>query len=564
MKRFISLPYLPLVIVFALSFFAVKAFFSPHLFLVHDNVQAERVYEMARGIRDLQIPVRWVTDLGYGFGYPLFNFYAPLPYYFGAIFYLIGFPLILSTKIMELMGVLGAAAGMYFLAKEIWGRFGGIVAALFYMYAPYHAVQIYVRGSVGEYWAYALMPFIFWSLYRLLKEGRRLHFAVFVLSFAALLISHNIFALLVTPLVILFAIMYMFLFRKVSVLTIVGIELAIMLSLFFMAPALVEKDLTQVDSVIRGMGDYTKHFVAPFQFWSSPWGYGGSAEGTLDGLSFRVGKLHFAFVALAFVLSIWFFASGRVKRGVFAFGLTLSFVISLFLQTEYSLWLWSRLPLLSYVQFPWRLLVFSAFFASLLAGFVGSFFYRIHRLIGFLLLFVSLFLLIFSSKVLVGIFESPLFKPQQYLTHDESYYTNRDHLLWEASKVSDEYLPANFIKPLRFEDTAQELVDVLSNDTSVTMVSNTSSKLSMRATVSGEDGFIVVKKAYFPGWKASVNGKELPFLTVNGKMGFVLSHGTYDIVLTLHNTPVRNGANFLSVLGFITFLGILSKRKLFA
>src|SRR6185295_6315694 len=28
---------------------------------------------------------RWATDLGYGYGYPLFNFYPPLVYYLGAL-----------------------------------------------------------------------------------------------------------------------------------------------------------------------------------------------------------------------------------------------------------------------------------------------------------------------------------------------------------------------------------------------------------------------------------------------------------------------------------------------
>src|SRR6266851_4261139 len=34
---------------------------------------------------------RWATDLGYGFGYPLFNYSPPLTYYLGALFAGLGF-----------------------------------------------------------------------------------------------------------------------------------------------------------------------------------------------------------------------------------------------------------------------------------------------------------------------------------------------------------------------------------------------------------------------------------------------------------------------------------------
>ena len=54
----------------------------------HDDVSIIRLYEMDRCFKDGQIPCRWVPDLGNLYGYPLFNYYAPLPYYFGWLIYL--------------------------------------------------------------------------------------------------------------------------------------------------------------------------------------------------------------------------------------------------------------------------------------------------------------------------------------------------------------------------------------------------------------------------------------------------------------------------------------------
>src|SRR3990172_3966639 len=119
---------------------------------MHDDTQVVRVQQMAQALRDGQFPVRWVADLGYGYGYPIFNFYSPLPYYIGGFFNLIGFDALVATKIMFALGILLSGIFMYFLAREFWGEVGGIVSGLFYVYAPYHALDIYVRGAVDEFW----------------------------------------------------------------------------------------------------------------------------------------------------------------------------------------------------------------------------------------------------------------------------------------------------------------------------------------------------------------------------------------------------------------------------
>src|SRR3989338_10214440 len=89
-----------LIITIILSWFAIRPLTIAGFFPVHDDTQPARIYEMAKALKFGQFPVRWVPDLGYGYGYPLFNFYAPLPYYFGAAFYLFGFNVLSATKLM--------------------------------------------------------------------------------------------------------------------------------------------------------------------------------------------------------------------------------------------------------------------------------------------------------------------------------------------------------------------------------------------------------------------------------------------------------------------------------
>ena len=78
-------------IVLALSLPSIFPLMQKGYFPMHDDTQVARVISMTRAIQDGQFPVRSVKDLGYGFGYPLYNFYGPLPYYVGSFFSLIGY-----------------------------------------------------------------------------------------------------------------------------------------------------------------------------------------------------------------------------------------------------------------------------------------------------------------------------------------------------------------------------------------------------------------------------------------------------------------------------------------
>jgi len=104
--------FLGLLLTLALTWPLFKSGYFTH----HDDVQVIRLYELDKCIRDFQIPCRWVPDLGGLYGYPLFNYYAPLPYYFGETFYLISGSLPISVKIMFGFAFVGSYIFMYLFA----------------------------------------------------------------------------------------------------------------------------------------------------------------------------------------------------------------------------------------------------------------------------------------------------------------------------------------------------------------------------------------------------------------------------------------------------------------
>ena len=107
----------PLILVLVVSVFALIPLLKPGFFPVHDNTQVQRVYEMRESLVQGIFPVRWVNDLGYGYGYPIFNYYAPLPYYFGGVANLLGLDPLAAIKLMFIFPILLSGLTMYFLGK---------------------------------------------------------------------------------------------------------------------------------------------------------------------------------------------------------------------------------------------------------------------------------------------------------------------------------------------------------------------------------------------------------------------------------------------------------------
>lgn len=522
-------------------------------FPMHDDTQIVRVNQMAIALSEGQFPVRWVGGLGYGYGYPIFNFYSPLPYYAGGLFVLSGFSALVATKIMFGLGILLSGVTMYCLGKKLWGVEGGIIASLLYQYAPYHAVNIYVRGAVGEYWAMAWIPLVFLGIVGCLQREHVGRYVVLgAVGYAGVILSHNITAMLLSGL-LLPVLLYDIAHKQFPVVRMLGLGLGI--SAFFWLPAMVEMNYTNVDKIIGGTADVRNHFVYIDQLWNSPWGFAGSAPGREDGMSFKVGKLHvlagivgFASILFAYVRSS---SSSRSKKTVYALlsGLycLAVLIISVYMTTAYSTWIWDVLPMLSFVQYPWRLLVFMVFSLSVMGA-------------GICMVSTS-----GAWKVLVGCLGLVIiwvnysyFRPQEYYPISEETYTSNGYIKWRTSKISDEYLPKGFSVPS--SELLVPTTPFTSDEADITITKDTSITKEARV-VSDVPSDVTVHVAYFPGWTVFVDGGIQQFSLTNGRMTVYIPEGSHIIRATFNNTPVRILGNIVSLLSLAVLFGTIIRTR---
>ena len=103
----------------------------------------------AAALRDGALYPRWAADMVFGYGYPVWLILAPLPYYAAEFFHLLGFDFPASIKAVEALAWFASAGAMYLFAGRVLGRDAGLVAAIAYLFVPYHVVDLYVRGALA-------------------------------------------------------------------------------------------------------------------------------------------------------------------------------------------------------------------------------------------------------------------------------------------------------------------------------------------------------------------------------------------------------------------------------
>lgn len=528
--------------------------YAPY-FTHHDDVQAIRLHQMNKCIQDLQIPCRWVPDLGGLYGYPLFNYYAPLAYYFGEVIFLITGSLIFSAKLMFATSFIGSYVFMYLLGKRIWGKAGGVVSGVFYLLAPYHAVDFYVRGAMGEMWALMFFPAILWALFKTYETKRIKDSLLLGLTISGLVLSHNLSAMIFLPSVIFFAITFFILkvsFRFLK-LFILALIIGFLLSAFYALPAYFEKGLVHVETTTYGYFSYTEHFKGLRKlFLDTSWGWGASVReipgGEKDGLSFQIGWVHLLgwLISLIVAIKLW---QKDIKKSLIILLASGGVLISIFMVHPRSEFIWRLIEPLKYIQFPWRFLELIIFFISFITGSIIYYLEKMSKVKMAKATFVLLILVVIAANFLY-------FRPEKFL--DINDYNLLAGPSWEKQikRSIFDYLPKSAKYPPR--DLATKRYEVIVGQPGISELKELSNNIMF--TIAAKELTIVrLSQYYFPDWEVKVDGKKVEINPRNelGLITFAVDPGQHKVEAKLQDTPIRTFSNVLTILGFMLFIFLL-------
>ena len=141
----------PFLAVIALSLVAARPILGPSLPCSTDGpFHLLRLTQLEHLLDQGIIYSRWAPDMALGYGYPLFNFYAPLSYYLAAAVSRLGFGLNLGLLVTFALNIIGSGVAAYLLARDHFSRRAALVAAVAYAYASYQAYDVLFRGNLAE------------------------------------------------------------------------------------------------------------------------------------------------------------------------------------------------------------------------------------------------------------------------------------------------------------------------------------------------------------------------------------------------------------------------------
>lgn len=400
-----------------------------HFFTVHDNTQVARIQEFAVNLRHGVIPPRIAPHFSFGYGIPVFNFYAPFSYWIGGILSLIMSPAI-ALKLLFFAGLVLTFPSMFLLSASLFGFWAGILSASLYTSSLWMAVEIFVRGNVGEIWFLALFPTALYFSIQVSKRKSVWHFVAGIMTLSALFTTHNVLSLIALPICLGVAVLI-----KEKKIALLQIGIALLLSSYFLLPALTEAGMTYASDIAQKT-KYSDHFLCPWQLWSAThWGFGGSGIGCInDDMSFQIGKPHIILGLiglLSFLLSLTIKKQRYKKISLFIvlFGLS-SFLMTL----QASMPIWKLFaPIVRVFQFPWRFLSFGLFSVAFISSFCSLLISHKYIRAG-IVIALSLFLIFTSQKFFS--------RPWKYtLSEYSNMFLSEKYIQQEAAYQIPEYFP---------------------------------------------------------------------------------------------------------------------------
>lgn len=545
--------YLLLLILFLPAVFDLL---RPQYFPMHDDLQILRLQQMHECFKDGQFPCRWIPDAGFGYGYPMFNYYPPLPYYFASLLNLVRIDYFWAIKITFLLSFVLSGIFMYQLVKKFYGELAGIVAGVFYVYAPYHSVDVYVRGAMNEAWGLTFFPLILLFAYNLIVDKKRINLPLFSISLAFLLTSHNVMTLIFAPIAIVWSVFWIIntrSYRQIIPLALAGI-LGVGLAGFFFLPVSIEKSLVHVESMTVGYFNYLAHFADAKQlFLSRFWGYGGSTWGPEDDMAFPLGHLHWILSLVVIFPVLYLFIKDKRKNINLVF-LTLFFFVTAygyaFLTHSRSVWFWDNLPLLYYAQFPWRLLAIPALCFSFLAGVL------IHVSKKSLKLPLSVVLIV--AVILINL---PFFRIERQVR--VTLPEKLSGALWELQVTGGifDYLPKTAKRPPGAPASYKPYF--IKGEGAVFNVKKGSNWQTYSITVTEDQSVIRLPIFEYPKTIVTANGKPVDHTWDEdlGRVEVPLDKGEYQLRVEIQNTSVRVISNLITLLSFMIFAYLVQKYR---
>lgn len=490
-----------------------------------------------KAFADGQIPPRWAGDLNYGYGTPVLNFFYPLPGYVASLLHVFGISLEDAFKIIIGVSFILAPFTFYLWASELFRKHIAIIAAILYGFAPYHFLDLYVRGDIGEILSFVFLPLVLLMFEKIVKRPTIVYIFLGAIFYGLFVLSHNIMSLLFTPTILAYVFLRSRLKKEILVYIALSIFFGLSLTSFFWLPAIYESRYINIDTFVGTMFKY--HFPTISQLIFSTWGFGPDVR-KVEGLSPQIGLLHLLMVLVSIVLLL----RNKLRRNPLLLFWLCTFFLAVFMTISLSSWLWNILPFIKQFQFPWKFSVLSSFSASVLTGIVLTNFRNSKP---YVLLIVILILL-----------SLPFIRVSGFSNRIENYYLSFPSTTYYHGEATTRWIQG--------EPTSYPIsrIEIISGKGTIKDIER---NLAMHtfSVVANTDLALLDNTIYFPGWQVKVDNKKTPieFQDINhrGLITFSVPSGIHHVEVGFTESPIRLFSDIISTISVILVTGICILQK---
>lgn len=518
------------------------------------NIHIYRTITFYNAIKEGIIMPSWGGDLNATYGYPLFIFLNPLPYYLTSLFHILGFSFINSMKLFLASSFIASSLFFYLWAKkETKNSLAAFFGTIIYLFTPYHLVDLHFRTALGENAFFAFLPLFFYSFFNFKEKNNLTWFLASSLAFSLLIFSHQAMAVfslfIIIPYFFYSAYKKIFFWKKIVDYFSV-IILGFIYSLYTWMPHLLYTKYTHASLLAQ----QTVSFLELHELLYSPWRFGFLFQGPYGELSYLIGYTQVLLLVIC-LYTLIIKKTNKTLHNALLFWFVLIFFI-IFMITPFSAFIWNNIPILNTAQFSSRLLLILTFALSAI-GMNTTIYYKKKYLAIYLFIILTVGYTVLNwghRKVIPNINDTTLILNLPISTATAEGLTYMGSPRW-----------IDIRHPWKTEIPKNNLENI-SGNSEITLITRRNN-YHQYIIYSNSKVFLKENTYYFPGWKLFIDDKPTQIQTTNkkdpGLIYFSAPKGVHKIELIYKDLPNLFIAKIISVstISFSLILIIMLNKK---
>lgn len=476
------------------------------------------------------------------FGYGTRLFYPPLPHLIAAYLTKLFHNVTIGMRITQWLTIFLSGITFFYLADKIFkNKKVATIASFFYMSAPYHLAEIFIRDAFSEMFVPIAIPLIVLGLIYLVEDKYRNFFLLFTTGYTLMIYSHLAMSIYFTLIILVaFFLIYfrkIFTWKKIAYLLSASVVILCLTSPFWVG--LLEHKIKGSYAIfipyfITGKGDLRFSAIGLEQYLSFflPHNY--------NFIRYHLQII----VTIGVIIGLIFVIKNKIWKSKKWISILLFTLLSFIMTT--SLFPWYYTPdILQTLQFPWRLCIYVAFGSILIASislkqFEKSKYFSI--------------ICIICAIICLG----------------ESYY-NTFHVSEETVDISninynlgmgnqEEYLPEKVIRNYEYYKNRSNEIVILAGEGKASIIDSQVPNLAFEIQTN-ENLTIELPRLYYLGYSLKKDSETIPLMESNN--GFLKAQiqesGTYQ--LTYSGTSGMILSKLVSIITLIIGILILVFQK---